>query len=112
MGWEGHVGIFSVRLRMFLNSEDGSRLSGRAGKIPDGLMDLWLLHPWETCKPKKLTGRAKRRSSEPHGAPRLCAPCPFLLGTPLFSLLGALGSSSACFDSAGSWEYARNSSPG
>lgn len=42
---------FSVGLGMWLHSEDGSRLSGRAGKIPDNLMDLWLLHPQEMCKP-------------------------------------------------------------
>lgn len=40
MGQEGHLGSFSLRLRMLLNSEDGSRLPGRAGKIPHGLMDL------------------------------------------------------------------------
>lgn len=61
MGQERHLRSFSVTLRMLLHSEDGSRLSGRAGKIPHGLMGLWLLHPREMCKPKKTYRGSKEK---------------------------------------------------
>lgn len=79
MGWEKHLESFSVRLGILLNSEDGSRLSGRAGKIPDGLMGLWLLHPQEMCKPKKTyRGSKEKELREPWSSQAVC-PLPFPL---------------------------------
>lgn len=81
-----------------LYSEAGSRLLaslGRAGKTLDGLLDLRpLLHPWEIRALTKLTGGAKERIS---GVPSCMVLCPFLLGTPRISLLGAVGAARCIF---------------
>lgn len=59
---------------MVLNSEDDNRLLGRAAKIPDGVRDLQLLHPWQMCEPKKTyRGSKEKELRAPWSSQAVCS---------------------------------------